>query len=207
MFVDTLEKFGIPATFGVRGQLTETESTVLQLVLSSSIKHDIGSHGYSHRKFKFLSNEEAEDELRRVSTGMKKYGITPKSFVFPANSVAHLDLLRKHDYVCYRDQGSLFKDRMSIEKYQELYCIHPSIFINKQTSPRLLERMLDISIERKLPFHVWFHFWNFGSDDRSVKKSIERIFDPFFEHARRSEKLGLLTFDTMLSAAEKARIG
>jgi hypothetical protein len=82
MFVETFNSFKIPASFAIRGQLTAVNGSVLGLLHGSSVKHDIAAHGYSHRKFTQLSREEAECELNMISQGMKKFGITPKTFVF-----------------------------------------------------------------------------------------------------------------------------
>jgi len=198
LFVDLFNDFEIPVTFAIRGQLTEVDDSILKLLLKSPVKHDIGSHGYYHRSFKNLSPNEAENELNMISTGMKKFSIMPRSFVFPKNSVAHLELLEKYGYKCYRG----YNQCMCIEKQGRLYNIHPSLFLPCE-NPILLKKILDISIAKKLPFHVWFHSWNFGQEDGYIKRNIKRIFVPLLDYAKRREKSGMLTFETMLSAAEK----
>ena len=199
LFVDLFNDFEIPVTFAIRGQLTEAYDSILELILNSPIKHDIGPHGYYHREFKNLSHNEAENELKMISVGMKKFGITPRSFVFPRNSVAHLDLLEKHGYQCYRGYDKC----MYIEKKGRLYNIHPSLFVGQSITPIFLKKILDIAIAKKLPFHVWFHSWNFGKEDRYIKKNIKKILVPLLDYAKRKEKSGMLTFETMLSATEK----
>jgi len=203
LFVDLFNDFEIPVTFAIRGQLTEVDDSILKLLLKSPVKHDIGSHGYYHRQFKNLSCNEAENELNMISTSMKKFGIMPRSFVFPKNSVTHLELLEKYGYKCYRSNGGGFmNDRMYIEKQGRLYNIHPSLFLPCE-NPILLKKILDISIAKKLPFHVWFHLWNFGETEESMQRSITNVFFPLLEYAKKIEKSGMLTFETMLSAAEK----
>jgi hypothetical protein len=203
LFVETFDDFGIPITFAVRGQLTEVDGQVLEILLASRVKHDIGSHGYYHRKFTQLANNEAEDELRMISAGMKEYGLIPRTFIFPVNCVAHLDLLEKYNYACYRGHGDFVKDCMYIERFGRLYNVHPSIYIDRHTNLPLLKKLLDISIEKRLPFHAWFHFWNFGEDKKSVSKSMKNLFVPFLHYAKEKQENGILTFETMLSATEK----
>lgn len=203
LFVETFDDFGIPITFAVRGQLTEVDSQVLEVLLASRVKHDIGAHGYYHRKFTKLANDEAEDELRLISAGMKEYGLIPRTFIFPANCVAHLDLLAKYKYICYRGDGNLIKDCMYITKCGQLYNVHPSIYINQHSNLLLLKKILDISIKKKLPFHIWFHFWNFGEDEKSISKIIKNLFIPFLYYAKEKQENRQLAFGTMLSAAEK----
>jgi len=119
LIVDLFDDFEIPVTFAIRGQLTEVDDSILDLILHSTVKHDIGAHGYYHRQFVNLSRTEAENELKMISVGMKNFGILPRSFVFPRNSVAHLELLEKYGYECYRG----YDLRMCIEKKGQLYNI------------------------------------------------------------------------------------
>jgi len=203
LFADILNGLEIPATFAIRGQLTEVNDSILEFLLKSSVKHDIGAHGYYHREFTNLSCNEAENELKMISVGMKKFGIIPRSFIFPKNSVAHLDLLEKHGYKCYRGYGDFMNDCMYIERQGQLYNIHPSLYIDQGTSFMFLKKILDISIAKKLPFHIWFHLWNFGETEESMQRSINNMFIPVFKYAKKEEKSGTLTFETMLSAAKK----
>ncbi|HIH97123.1 MAG TPA: polysaccharide deacetylase family protein, partial [Thermoplasmata archaeon] len=80
LFVDLFNDFETPVTFAIRGQLTEVNNSILGLLLKSSVKHDIGAHGYYHREFTNLSRNEADNELNMISVGMKKFGINPRSF-------------------------------------------------------------------------------------------------------------------------------
>jgi len=205
LFVDLFNDFEIPVTFAMRGQLTEVDNPILELLLKSPVKHNIGSHGYYHRRFKNLSHKEAENELNMISVGMKKFGIFPRSFVFPSNSVAHLDLLEKYGYKCYRGYGDFMNDCMYIEKQGQLYNIHPSLFLKPPQcmSSIFLKKILDISITKKLPFHIWFHPWNFGETKESIQRTINKGFISLFKYAKQKEKSGMLTLETMLSATEK----
>ena len=202
-FAETFNNFGIPVTFAIRGQLTEVNGSILGLLLKSSVKHDIGSHGYYHRMARSLSRDEFENELNAISLGMEKFGIVPRTFVFPYNSVAYLDLLEKHGYKCYRGYGDFMTDRMCIEKDGQLYNIHPSLYINQHIRLMFLKKILDISIASKSPFHIWFHLWNFGETKKEIQKFTKRVFLPFLGYAKRGKENGVLSFETMLSAALK----
>jgi len=206
LFVEIFNDFEIPVTFAVRGQLTEVNDSILELLVKSSVKHDIGAHGYYHREFTNLSRNEAENELKMISAGMKKFGINPRSFVFPKNSVAHLDLLEKYGYKCYRGYGDFMNDCMYIERRGKLYNVHPSLYLNVGTRFVFLKKIIDISIARRLPFHVWFHLWNFGETKESIQRTINKVFIPVFKYAKQKEKSHMLTLETMLSATEKVEM-
>jgi hypothetical protein len=205
LFNSTFANLQIPVTFAIRGQLTELKHSILESLLDSPVKHDIGAHGYYHRTFSDLSSVEAENELTMISQGMKNFGIIPRSFVFPKNRVAHLDLLEKFGYKCYRSLGNLMSDGMYVEKRGQLYNICPSLYIDARSysSPIFVKKILDIAISKKLSFHIWFHLWNFGQTKESIHKNLRRMLFPIFKYAKKREKNGDLTFETMLSAAEK----
>jgi len=95
---------------------------------------------------------------------------------------------------------------MYIEKKGQLYNIHPSLFIGQSISSILLKKILDISIAKKLPFHVWLHLWNFGETKELVRRTINKVFFPLLKYAKKKEKNGMLSFETMLSAAKKVEM-
>ena len=203
LFIEFFNDLEIPVTFAVRGQLTEVNSPIIDLIKQSPVEHEIGSHGYYHREFTNLSASEVKNELELISSGMRKIGIVPKSFVFPKNKVAHLSLLEEFGYRCYRGHGNFRTDSMYIEKHNQLYNIRPSFYLGQSVSPVFLRKIVDISIQRKLPFHVWFHAWNFGDETATIRSSIARVFCPLFQYAKRKYEGDTLGFETMFSMVEK----
>jgi peptidoglycan/xylan/chitin deacetylase (PgdA/CDA1 family) len=203
LFLETFNDFEIPVTFAIRGQLVEVDNSILEPLLKSSVEHDIGAHGYSHREFTNLSRNEAENELNLISEGMKKFGIVPRSFVFPRGGLAHLDLLERYRYKCYRGVGNFIKDCMYIEKQDGLYNIHPSLYLDQSISSVFLNKIVDLAIAKRLPFHIWFHLWNFGVTKESIHKTINKIFFPLLRYVKKKERSDLLDIETMLSAADR----
>ena len=200
-FFDSLE---IPVTFAIRGQLTEIKSTMLGLLLESPIRHDIGAHGYSHKTFTSLSAFEAQSELKLISSGMKKLDINPKSFVFPKNKVAHLCLLEKFGYECYRGEGGLRKDEMWIRKQGRLYDIRPGFHLGATYDPLFINKIIDISTRNKLPFHLWFHPRDiYETRGRATRANINHVLLPIYRYAKNKEKAGELSFETMCSTIGK----
>lgn len=203
ILIQLFDDLEIPVTFAVRGQLTETDGSTIKLLGRSHVKHDIGGHGYSHRTFTSLSSHEAENEIRMLSEGMKKTNIEPKSFVFPKNNIAHLSLLEKYGYKCFRGRGGFKYDGLYIEKRGRLYDVHPGFFLGWSPYSLFLNKIIDISARRKLPFHIWFHAWDLGADRSEMKKKVVRVLLPLLNHARTKEREGTLCFETMASVAMK----
>jgi peptidoglycan/xylan/chitin deacetylase (PgdA/CDA1 family) len=207
LLANFLEEVQVPVTFAVRGQLLEVDATVLHLLQESSVKHDIAAHGYYHKDFHKLSGAEAEKELRMISQKMKENGVSPKTFVFPRNNVAHLELLEKYGYLCYRGRSGFAQDGIYIAKRGRLYDVHPSLFIDRNASVLLLKKLLDLSISKGAPFHLWFHPLDFGPNKGDVEKNLYQILYPFFKYATAKEKTGLLALHTMLSITKQLRRG
>ena len=203
IFLDAFEEFQVPVTFALRGQMLEVDSSPLVLLLNSEVKHDIGGHGYSHKRFSELSSLEAEVELSKLATAMDTFKIKPSSFVFPKNSVAHLDLLEKHGYRSYRSYGNFKLDCMQIEKHGNLFNLRPSLNVDQSINSLLLKQIVRVAIRKHLPLHMWFHLWNFGLSEKALRKSVQRIFLPLLKFARKEVDGGLLTFETMASAIDK----
>jgi hypothetical protein len=202
LILNCFNELEFPATFALRGQLTEVENSIANLILESSVRHEIAAHGYSHKVFTALSEIGAEGELKMISSGMKKLGITPKSFVFPKNQVSHLQLLEKYEYLAFRAQGNFFKDGMYVRKCGNLFDVHPSLFSEFHDST-ILKKIVDLAVKYKAPLHIWFHPWNLGNSPQAATERIAKSLVPLIKHARTKKKQGFLKFETMCSIAEK----
>jgi peptidoglycan/xylan/chitin deacetylase (PgdA/CDA1 family) len=202
LLLQAFNGFEFPATFALRGQLTEVENSIINLILESSIPQEIAAHGYTHKVFTALSEFEAEGELRMISTGMKKFGITPKSFVFPKNEVSHLQLLERYGYLSFREKGNLFRDGMYIKKCGNLFDVHPSFFSEFYNSA-ISKKIINLAVKYRAPLHIWFHPWNLGHTPKAAAERIVKGLVPLIEHARKKKKQGVLKFETMYSIAQE----
>lgn len=206
LLVDLFEEYEIPATIGLRGQLLDVKSSVIEYFMKSPVKFDLAAHSYYHKKFLMMPREEAEEELRKTSESMIRFGIKPRSFIFPRNEIGYLDLLEKYDYLCYRGKGGNIRDGCHVSKVGNLYNIHPSLCIDKFAKVNILKKILDICIGRKLLLHIWFHPWNFGYDEVGLNSNVRKILLPFFHYAQKKSKEGLLDFETMFSMAKRVQL-
>jgi peptidoglycan/xylan/chitin deacetylase (PgdA/CDA1 family) len=202
LLLQAFDEFEFPATFALRGQLTEVDNSVFYKILESNARHEIAAHGYSHRAFTTLSESEADEELRRISVGMKKFGVTPKSFVFPRNKVSHLELLERYGYLTFRAEGTSFKDGMYIEKHNNLFDVHPSLFSNFYGS-FFSKKIINLAVKYKTPLHIWFHPWNLGNSREAAAKRIDKGLIPLIHYAIKKKNQGLLKFETMYSVVEE----
>jgi peptidoglycan/xylan/chitin deacetylase (PgdA/CDA1 family) len=75
---------------------------IVEKILSSPVRHEIGYHSFSHVIFSECSREVAEAEIKEGLKLAKEFGITLKSFVFPDDRIGHLDVLKENGFVAYR---------------------------------------------------------------------------------------------------------
>lgn len=202
LFLDLFDQFETPVTFGCRGQWFEFPNIALDRMLESSTKHDIGTHGFTHRGFVDLSPEEANTELKMILAAIKNHRIVPRSFIFPRNYIMHKEIVAKYGFKCYRGQGNLLKDGLYIRQDGCLWDVHPSLYIDKYTPFSLAKYILDICIEKRVPFHIWFHLWSHGTSARPIQKMLNNFFAPFLHYANLRVKNGELGIETMSSAVQ-----
>jgi len=196
-FFDDME---IPVTFAVRGQLTELNNTFLESLLHSSVKHDIAAHGYSHKVFSKMSEVEACREMEMISKGFRRFGLQPRSFVFPRNRVAYLHVLEEFGYTSFREAGSLLDDGMCIKRTGRMYDIHPSFHLGSTFTPVFLNQIMDISAKQGLPFHLWFHPRDLY-ETMSLENSLRHVLFPIYSYAKKKVNQDQLRFETMKSTA------
>lgn len=77
---------------------------IVEKVMKCRTPQEIGSHGFSHMIIgdPGCSRECFDSELKASKEVAKAWGIDLKSFVFPRNSIGHLDVLAENGFTNYR---------------------------------------------------------------------------------------------------------
>lgn len=94
---------------------------MVDLILKNNQKHEIAAHSFSHVPFNSCSVEIAENEIRKCREIANKLNINMRSFVFPYNSIGHLDILEKYGFEAIRADNVLFDDDKNINFYSKVY--------------------------------------------------------------------------------------
>jgi peptidoglycan/xylan/chitin deacetylase (PgdA/CDA1 family) len=204
LILDLFDSFEMPATFAVRGQLFDVSPATVEPIAVSPIKHDIGGHGYYHRSFTALTRSEASLELTMLHDAMRKFGLQPKSFVFPRNKIEHLDLLLHSGYLCFRGSGGFPHNRMLIDRVRGLWNVHPTLFVHSGSDVAALTEIVDICSRKKSPAHLWFHPWNFGSRKSEIENALTKVLRPLLAHVRKLESHGSIAISSMREIADHA---
>lgn len=84
-------------------------ASLIRQIQTTTPHQEIAFHSFSHVLFGHpgTSRERAQQELNTCAQIAHELGISPLSFVFPRNSIAHLDLLRAAGFTCYRAEDNL----------------------------------------------------------------------------------------------------
>ena len=75
---------------------------IIDNILNSKTKHLIASHSYAHKEFNTCNKEEITEDFEKSIFFLKSININPDVFIFPRNSVFHLDVLKKFNFKTYR---------------------------------------------------------------------------------------------------------
>lgn len=74
-------------------------------------RQEIGSHSFTHAIFPECSRETAASELAASRQAAERLGIELRSFVFPRNRVAHVDLLARHGFQVFRGRDACWYEQ------------------------------------------------------------------------------------------------
>lgn len=98
---------------------------IIDMILNSRVKHEIGSHSFGHIDFKDsgCTHEVALADIKKCVDVAEKQGLHLQSLVFPQNKISHLDVLAECGFKCFRGvfPGALSSGtRFSKEKWKYL---------------------------------------------------------------------------------------
>lgn len=171
---------------------------IVERIMSSTVKHEIGYHSFSHVNFAECSRRVARAEMEASREIGKDFGIEFKSFVFPRNEVGHIDLLKEFGFRIYRgrkvgrwkENQSLparkingLADRILISPVTPILkecvweiptCLHywnPKSPLSSLWQARLGIRRV---VKRKGVFSVYFHPWELVYN-RTLEKSVKAL--------------------------------
>ena len=205
--LELLRKYNIPATWAVVGRISEKGNSLWHgsdtIDKIKKVNHqEIASHSYSHEIFTDIDKESAEKEIQTNKA---------KSFVFPRNRAAYLQLLKKNGFICFRGPDEtayelliprippVYKPRLKqglVEIPGSMYFVSGRgirKYIPKNL--RFIKCRLGINhaIKKKCVFHIWFHPVDFANDTVKLFSDFEKI----LKYAAKKRELGLLKVKNM----------
>lgn len=79
---------------------------IVDVLLQRGARHEYAFHGYSHRVFdeSIMTVEEAQFEIDEWLRLASRWGIIPKSVIFPRNRIGFLGLFKEAGFICFRGE-------------------------------------------------------------------------------------------------------
>lgn len=202
---------------------------LVERIASCPTPQEIASHSFAHviAGDPGCSREAFAADVQEAVDVARARGFELRSFVYPRNSIAHLDVLEDAGFTSFRGPtpspdpaGARALRRLravaekirptarfSPERHDGLVNIpHTYLFDPGSRNARLLgtagwsrlvERRLHHAVRSKSLFHLWFHSHNLAVDLDRSNRAMERL----FRSARRAIDAGRLTNPTMAELA------
>src|SRR5438552_3803918 len=137
---------------------------LIQNILESPVRHEIGTHSFSHIDFSPSCSDAilVRRELEESAVAMQRFGITPRSLVYPFNRMGHTyhDLLADLSITAVRH-----RDRQVRLSYPErmpsgVYKFFESMNLRTAKHYDYLDKVkvfIAKAVARYAAFHLWFH--------------------------------------------------
>jgi peptidoglycan/xylan/chitin deacetylase (PgdA/CDA1 family) len=201
---------------------------IIDKIISSSINHEIGYHSFSHPRFDEIPREMAEAEIKEAKKIEKEWKIKFKSFVFPANKIKYVDILKENGFKIYRGDSPIiwnpnqnFFTRIftgGISKIiappvepiwmNGIWEIQSSLFFSDKQIPQSLLLRAKIGVERtiknKKVFHICFHPWDLLIYDR-LRQDLE-TFLKYICKKMDNRKLTILTMGELADYLDSKKV-
>lgn len=178
---------------------------LIEQLLASTVRHEIGSHSFSHIDFSELHStpDLVEREMRACIAAMSPFGVRPRSLVYPFNKMghAHLDLLAGLGIVAVRHRDQRIRlsyperTPSGVYKIYETLNLRRSPYYNYPTKAALF---LEEAAKRRSAFHLWLH----PSAPPDVLRDVLRPIAEHMAHLRNEGRLWIATMGELAAYSE-----
>lgn len=138
---------------------------LIDLILKSEVKHEIGCHSFSHVDFTYknCSPELADAELNECNKAAASKQLNLRSMVFPGGTIGNYEALKKQGIICYRKPMKYHIDLPHEDEYG-LIAIPSSLGLDrdpygwtKEFHIKMIRKYVKKTAKHKLVCHFWFH--------------------------------------------------
>jgi hypothetical protein len=75
---------------------------IMEMILGRDMGHELAFHGYTHRVFDQMSEDDVRTEIEEWSRLARRWNVVPQTVIFPQGRIGHLDIFRESGFLCYR---------------------------------------------------------------------------------------------------------
>lgn len=172
---------------------------IVQSILDSSVRHEIGCHTFSHVdcRDEFCPAAVLDDELTACEQAAKPWGIEFKSLAFPAGTAGNFAVLKKHGIKIYRRRVSVFELAYPFRDEQGILVSPTGFGLGFLYQRRPLSdniKRYHLAIDKAIKTNTISHFWFHPSADPEV---FTGLLSGILEYCARKRDEGLLWVATM----------
>ncbi len=137
---------------------------LIQSILDSPVPHEIGTHSFSHIDFSADCSDPilVRRELAESVRAMQRFGVAPKSLVYPFNRMGHQyhELLAESSIVAVRHRDRRIRLSYPERMPSGVYKFYESMNLRAPRHYDYLDKVkifLAKAVARGAAFHLWFH--------------------------------------------------
>lgn len=108
------EEFGRDATLPCEQGIDQDlwyKPNLVEQIKDADVDHDIGSHTHTHLVFEGATRDAVCADITQSIAVAKRNGVEPKSFIFPRNQIAHLDVVKEAGFEVFRGIDARWYER------------------------------------------------------------------------------------------------
>lgn len=170
---------------------------LIRLILDSKVRHELGSHSFSHISFLAENStpELVEQELAQCQAAMSRYHLSARSLVYPYNQMGHhyASVLADLGISCVRHRDPAVRLSYPERLPSGVYKLYESMNLRRARHYDYIDKaamFIDEACARQAAYHIWFH----PSDPTTL---FEREFHGIIQHIERLQGEGRLWVATM----------
>lgn len=137
---------------------------LIQKILDSPVRHEIGTHSFSHIDFSPACSDSSlvRRELEESAAAMQRFGLTPRSLVYPFNRMGHAyhDLLADLSLTAVRHRDRRIRLSYPERLSSGVYKFYESMNLRTAKHYDYLDKVkifMAKAMARGAAFHLWFH--------------------------------------------------
>ena len=174
---------------------------LITMVMSSQVEHEIGTHSFSHIEFSNDTSNEVlvRRELEECNIVMERFGLSPKSLVYPRNRMGHqyLALISDCNITSVRHRDASIRLSYPERSKYGVYKLYESMNLRKGNGYNYLSNA-KIFLAEAMNCGAAYHFWFHPSDPTDL---FEREFHDIICHIADLRNRGEIWVATMSEVA------
>jgi len=157
---------------------------LIQEVVESSVKHELGTHGFSHYNYRRFPDNCLKADLAKAIEVMKSsLDIVPTAMTLPYNLEGYTTprILSQNGIIAYR-LWSYSDVSLPHEVLPGLWAMKSTLPILPESKPMIIKRCIDRAINKNSICNLWTHVSDWGRTNGDPMSDISRVLTPVLNY-------------------------